>query len=388
MAISAPSTVSPDHASWDLLRAIVRAPASVDVDRIRLLVQRVQNWDALIDLAEEHRVAPMLFSRLADVDLGIPQLGRLEAIYAANAFSSLANAAELIGLLEAFDHENIPAMPFKGVVLAASVYHDLTARPAGDLDILIYHGDVERAATILLKRGYELRTAAEVDGTARLRDEYEYHFERSSDGRIVDLHSTLQLTQPKFKRELGMNWVSAHGRKILLAGAEVPNMSSETTLLMLCMHGTKHTWSRLIWICDVARLLDSTPRLDWQEITREAKKIGLQRCLALGVLLAHRIAGSEVPATLLARFESDATARRLAQHIDENLFSEPGCRPRGRLPYCIQVLDFPDRIRLLLSLDLLRPNERDEAVLLLPKFLHPLYYVVRPFRILRDRSAR
>jgi len=386
MAISVPSTVSHDRASWELLRAIARAPASVDVDRIRLLAQEVQNGEALVDLAEEHGVSSMLFSRLEDLGSAIPQLRRLEASYAKNAFSSLANAAELISLLEVFDQEKIPAMPFKGVVLAASVYHDLTTRPAGDLDILICCADVQRAATILLKQGYTLLTATQVDGMARPRDGYEYHFERQSDGMIVELHLSLYL--PKFKRELGMDWIWPQRRTVLLAGAEVPNMSPETTLLVLCMHGTKHTWSRLIWICDVARLLDSVPGLDWQEVAREAQKTGLQRCLALGVLLAHRIAGCSLPGALLQRFESDATAGRLARHIEENLFNAPGSRPRGRLPYCIQVLDIPDRIRLLLSLDLLRPNERDQAVLPLPTFLHPLHYLLRPFRILWDRSAR
>ncbi len=34
-------------------------------------------------------------------------------------------------------------MPFKGVVLGASVYGDMTARTAGDLDVLIYYRDLQ-----------------------------------------------------------------------------------------------------------------------------------------------------------------------------------------------------------------------------------------------------
>jgi hypothetical protein len=82
------------------------------------------------------------------------------------------------------------------------------------------------------------------------------------------------------------------------------------------------------------------------------------------------------------------TVFNLAQHIRKNLFDAPGSTPIGRVPYGIQMLDFRDRIRLLFSLDILRPNERDRAAFPLPKSLHALYYLIRPVRIFWDRSAR
>jgi Uncharacterised nucleotidyltransferase len=174
----------------------------------------------------------------------------------------------------------------------------------------------------------------------------------------------------------------------MLAGAEVPNMSPEITLLVLCMHGSKHVWARLIWICDVAQLVDASPDLDWKDVTRKAKQSGLWRALALGVLLAHQVASAAVPPPVLRRFERDVGACKLAQHIEKNLFEAPGSTPEDRMPYDIQLLGFQDRARFLLSLDLFRPNERDRAVVPLPKSLHALYYLIRPFRIFWDRSAR
>jgi hypothetical protein len=154
------------------------------------------------------------------------------------------------------------------------------------------------------------------------------------------------------------------------------------------MHGSKHVWSRLIWICDVAQLLESYPGLDWREVVLEAKRKGLWRALALGVLLAHRMADSPVPDSILREFESDSIARRLALHFEQNLFDAPGRTPKSRIPYSVQLLGFRDRLRLIFSLDFLRPNQRDRAVVRLPKGLDALYYFIRPFRVLRDRSAR
>ena len=174
----------------------------------------------------------------------------------------------------------------------------------------------------------------------------------------------------------------------MIAGTEVPDMNSEIKLLMLCMHGSRHIWSRLIWICDVVQLVNASPDLDWQEVIEEAKRSGLWRALALGILLAHRVAGATVPQAALRRFESDTTARRLAQLIQDNLFDAPCSLPTGRMPYNVQLLGFDDRLKMLFSPDFLQPNVRDRAAITLPKSLYALYYLIRPFRILWDRSAR
>ena len=64
-----------------------------------------------------------------------------------------------------FEKAGIAAMPFKGVVLGASAYGDMTARTAGDLDVLIYYRDLLRATQILKDRGYELKTKVLEDGS-------------------------------------------------------------------------------------------------------------------------------------------------------------------------------------------------------------------------------
>jgi hypothetical protein len=376
-----------DSQSCELLRAIAKRSSAEQIHRI---APEVRDWDSLFNLAQNHRVLPMLFSRLADMSTAVPQTmqQRLQAAYDRNIFHNLANAAELIAVLKAFEQEMIPAMPFKGVVLGASIYQDLTTRTAGDLDLLVRYKDLTRATTILLKRGYLLETPVSAEGTPVVPNYYEYHFERPTDGMVLELRWRLELTQTSFRHDLGMDWVWPHRRITKLAGAEVPDISREITLLMLCMHGSKHVWSRLAWICDVAQLLKVSPDLDWKAVLREAKRTGLWRSLALGVLLAHRVADAEVPQPFLKSFESETAVSNLAQYIQQNLFDAPGTMPEGRVPYHITLLGFRDRARGILSLDFLQPNERDLAAISLPKSLHLLYYLIRPFRIFWDRSAR
>ncbi len=377
-----------DRESTELLRSIVRRPS--DAGPIEPLAAKIRDWNSFLKMAKEQKVLPLLYLRLGEMGSAVPPAAQeqLRTAYQRNMFHSLANAAELISALNAFDEEKIPAMPFKGVVLAASAYPDLSSRPAGDLDLLIHHKDLTRATEVLLTRGYELKTLVEADGTPEASNSYEYHFERKSDGMVMELRWRLELTQPRFRRNLGMDWVWPQRRVTMLAGAAVPDMNPEVTLLVLCMHGSKHAWSRLIWIWDVAQLLESHPDLDWEKAVREAKRTGLWRALTLGVLLAHQMTGAPVPDPMLRGFDSDSTAHRMALHFEENLFRAPGTTPPSYLPYSVQLLGFQDRMRLMTSLNFLRPNQRDRAFVQLPRGLQGLYFLIRPFRILMERSSR
>ena len=379
----------PAASARQLMTTVIRLPLERDKGRLAQLTAEV-HWDAVIALAKEHRLLPLLFSRFLESDLSTPpevsELLRRE--YERNAFHSIANARELLSVLEEFEAQNISALPFKGVVLAASIYKNLTTRPAGDLDLLIFEQDVARASALLINRGYQLMTETRANGLPVTENYYEYHFERPADGMVLELRWRLEVAQPRFRHNLGMEWLWPKRRAANLAGVDVPDMDAESALLVLCMHGSKHVWSRGIWVCDVAQLIAAEPGLDWQSATQEAKRVGLWRCVALGALLAHRMCGAYIPTRTLRDFESDARARKLADYFQKYLFARPGMTPEDAVPYSVQLLGAKDQLRFLISPDFLRPNARDRAAIALPKPLHFFYYFIRPIRLLLDRSAR
>jgi hypothetical protein len=354
-------------------------PAALLLDPpIDRLAGNVQDWDLVVTQAREHRVLPILFSRLAAIGAAVPAdvQERLRTENQHNVFHNLANAAELIGVLKALDIEMIPAMPFKGVILGVTVYRDLTRRPSGDLDLLIHYRDLKKATAILVNRGYDLKTPLRADGSQVFPGNCEYQFVRQTDGLEIELRWRLG-------HNLGMDWAWSRRQSASLVGVEVPNLNPESTLLVLCMHGTEHEWCRLIWICDVAQILASFPGLDWKKAIEGAKRVGFLRVLALGVLLARRVTGVAVPPSVFRSFEADATARNWAQYFQEALLDAQGNPVPGPKPSKnIQLLGLRDGVRLLISPDFLRPNERDRAVIRLPESLDSLYYPVRFFRLI------
>ena len=82
---------------------------------------------------------------------------------------------------------------------------------------------------------------------------------------------------------------------------------AETLVALLCLHGAKDTWHKLIWLCDVDRLIRVSPSLDWEEVRAFAEESRCRRAVGLGLLLAHRLLETPLPAPVLARLAGDAT---------------------------------------------------------------------------------
>jgi hypothetical protein len=334
----------------------------------------------------------MAFRRLVHADAQVPSpiLQTLAAEYEQNLCQSMVSTAELLQVLDAFGREHIAAMPFKGIVLAASVYPELGLRACGDLDLLIRPEDLKRATAILQERGFE-RLADDPRwmalGSECTNQNHEEIFVRKTDNTILELRWKLDFIFGRYDQAMGIESVWRNRRSLRMSGADVPDMSPEDKLLTLCVHGSRHVWSRFLWICDVAYLAKSETKLDWESAGREARALGLWRPLALGILLAHRMLGSPVDFPLLYSIQQDRTVLKLTKHFEQNMFFAPGRGPAGRVPYNFRLLNLRDRLRLLFATDLLRPNELDRAAI---PFAgpQPLYYLVRPIRLLLDRSAR
>ena len=166
-------------------------------------------------------------------------------------------AQELGGLCEAFAARSVPVVPIKGATLAVSAYGDLTLRDFSDLDLLIPEAAIGAAQAVLLAQGYE-RKDPSTDPAEAEHEEGPYHvFIKKRSLFRVDLqwvmahqHFAFQLDRPEF-------W--AHRTPVLLGNKTVQGLAPEDLLIVLCVHGSKHAWEQLKWVCDVAEAAPLTP---------------------------------------------------------------------------------------------------------------------------------
>jgi hypothetical protein len=131
-------------------------------ERIRALLQHDLDWSKVVRFALRHRVTPLLYHSLHNVQVNQPADHQvppevwtlLQQFYHANYRRALYQSLELIHLIKLCKSDGIDVLPYKGPTQAFLVYKHLALRQFNDLDILVPKQDVTKAAKILQLQGY------------------------------------------------------------------------------------------------------------------------------------------------------------------------------------------------------------------------------------------
>jgi hypothetical protein len=336
---------------------------------------------------------PLVCRSLDTFPEAVPEeiLHRLHSDFFAHARRNLFFTGELLKLLALMEEHGIRAVAYKGPVLSASAYGNVVLRTFVDLDILIHERDILRAKELFLSRGFQTLktqlTRAQEEARLRSRDQKDIVFVHPDLPIRVELHwriaslSHCALDNRLLWQRLGT---------IRLGGTSVSNVSAEDMLLILCVHGAKHSFKRLQWICDIAELIRTNPDMDWNQVMEEASSSRSVRMLSLGLLLASNLLGATLPREVALTIESDPEARSLEAHILTLLFPASGgisLALTGGYFHVGLKEDWGDRTRIRLRYylhrlaNVLRPNVRDTHLLRLPESVSFLYYLIRPIRV-------
>jgi len=331
-------------------------------ERIRGLLRREVDWKYVIDAAAAHGMKSLLCHNLANsCPESVPKaiLNQLKRYLQAHCLNNLFLTRELTRLLGGLEKIGIPAIPWKGPVLAASAYGDVALRQFGDLDILVRERDATPAKDLLLSSGYHLfyqASAEHEEAFHSLRQVYELV---RNDGRvIVELHWAITSQTFYFPLDPASLW--EHIETVSLEGTAVRNLAPDDLLLVLCVHGAKHHWGKLLWICDIAELLRVySKRIDWRRLMDRARTLGGVRMLSLGLILAHDLLGATIPAHVLQQIQGEPKLVFLSAEVRSGLFSGGSLMAVERPTFYIQLRErAKDRLRcrLYLAYRMLAPS--------------------------------
>jgi hypothetical protein len=349
------------------------------------------DWNYLLSTAQRHRVVPGLHHHLVtEFPDAAPSRfnSRLDELNSENARSNLLFTGELLKLIDVLEAHGIAAVPFKGPSLALLAYGDLGRREFGDLDILVKKQDVPAVVKLLASEGFTPRpdlTAAQQ--AAKLRFDCSHNFANEKNV-WVDVH--WDFVVPSAPVHLNTEKLWDRLEPISLNRRELKTVSVEDLLLILCLHGFTHFWERLGWIGDVAALIDSHEKIDWQMVLENADRVGSGRILALGIYLASNLLGAPVPPEFWTQAPADATVLALADQAQRGLFTE-GVQPVGILAEVRLHLAMKKgkREKVTSGLRLLAtPRVDDWNLVPLPDALFFLYYALRPLRLTGKYAAR
>lgn len=348
--------------------------------RLKMLVLEDIDWDYLIQIAQWHGVMPLLYHSLKSTcPASVPQdqLKQLRTFFQANSCRTVFLTQKLIAILRLFESHTIPALPFKGTILSEAVYGDLCLRQTRDLDILVHQHHYQKAVDLLTAEGYQLI----------LDLPWECHFVLDGDLICIDLHS--KILPKNYSRSIDDDYWWENWQSIDIGEESVPNLLPEACFLMLCLHGTKDCWETLHRICDIAETVRTYADLDWEQIMDRATTLGCKRIVSLALLLAKDLLEMPLPTAILKEVDADTAAKSLAVQVGQQLFPELIEENQG-VPQALFHMStrerLEDRFEIFVSLMNIHgwftPSVHDMQFLPLPKFLHFLYYLIRPIRLL------
>jgi hypothetical protein len=356
--------------------------------RIKSLIAKDIDWTYLLRIARAHSVMPLLYRTLnSTCSNTVPTeiLEELREHFYANAGRNLFLAKELLKLLQLFEAREIPAVPYKGPTLTACVYGNLALREFGDLDILVREREYQSAQHLLIGQGYQLTKQFDCEST----------LVHDSGTFAVDLHKGM--TAREFPCPLSFEYLSVRLQRITVAGAEIPTLSPEDTLIMLAIQITKDAGSRylqLAKICDIAELLRAYPRLDLVHAVKQAKRLGGERMLLFSLRLTNDLLGLAVPQAVecdrLFRSSIDEFVEHAVQQLFQRSTETSGDELRTQQFQWLMRERFRDKLLpyyFLYVRDVIVPCELDRQVLYLSRRLSFFYYFIRPARLICKYAA-
>lgn len=379
-----PGTGPTLDAEWSILRtACSQLSRRQRTERLRALLGEPPRWKILFDLAERHGAQPLLYQALVDVEDVVPSAQRsaLERYYQINLHKALFLSRELIRIVEHLAAANIPVMPYKGLALAELAYRDLALRHAGDIDLLVLPQDVPRTLVAIRELGYSPHLSLnQAEERAYLKSGYELAFDGPAGPNLLEVQWAIQ---PGFYAvDFDMAALFQRATTVNVAGHAMQTPSAADLFLLLSAHAAKHVWGRLIWLCDIARVM-SFESLDWNWIGSHASTLGLVRLLRVTLLLTNRILEAPIPPAAQLGFPEDPVAEALADEIQAHLASQATFNVESLAYFrlMMRLRERPaDRLRFLQRLAL-TPGPSEWQAVRLPAPLFPLYRVVRLSRL-------
>lgn len=372
-----------------LFACSVRNMAPASVTRVRDYLGSDLDWRHIVNQARDHAVLPLVNRNLTlhFQDL-VPEPAR-SFLCAASWEGMRRNfvlTAELLRIFSLFEKLGIEIIPFKGPTLAVAAYGDLSLRMFADLDILVREKDLDRAVATLVDDGYELEYALtpkqehiyrKTECALQLR-----HPDRNS---VVELHWLLTERYLSIDLQIAELW--ERRRKTKIGKRTMMSLAPEDLFLYVCVHGSKHRWERLEWLCCVDAVAGSHD-LDWPAIENRARACGAERILHLALLLAHNLVGMPLPERLLNAAANDAAAAHLAEETAANFFSAERRESHHQMNrgdwylYLVRIRErWRDKFRILVYSSLRVPHPTSREFIRLPSRLDFLYYILRPARL-------
>ena len=311
-----------------------------------------QAWEKIVREADQQGLISILYMWLNESHPNHrPSTALQEQLKASAVRTSARNlllAEELASVLRAFESVGIACAPIRGLALAELLYGNITARPTGDIDLLVRKKDLQMVADTLSELGF-----LEMNHRPGFAQVYSYTlgFLKNRHGWIVvEPHWTI--AYPPFADSVDMDAVWSRCVKRRFLGIETWLLCHEDLFLHLCFHALHHgEQAPLLWFYELDRLIrrDET-LLDWSRVVTVALQTEQESLLFEVLKKLQCLFDSPIPAQVFLQLHVRPTPGSLSARIIRSLARASRATAREELALFFTLKGMRSRLRYLLVL--------------------------------------
>ena len=285
------------------------APDTAHLGRLEKAARAVDKWAEVVNRAEEHGLAPLLWRHLSScgvvLDESVQQ--QLRALTVRHRRANEIRAEALIEIVDLYAAHGIECVVLKGGALAYVLYPQPHLRPMRDLDVLVDAGRADSAQRLLREIGYK---APLEHANPMMR--YHHHLPIASGekhGLRLSVEVHLDALSGDYPQSLRLQSLERPLQEFDIAGIRVQTLCHEDMLHHLCRHAFEPAAAiRLISVADIIGYANRFHDvIDWGRLDRELPFV------ANAISLLHYV--TPLPAAL-ARLRP-AEDQRLPERVGE-----------------------------------------------------------------------
>lgn len=349
--------------------------------------EKAIDWALLEKMIRVHQLHPFIYNIVSKHSIQVDSTfyERLKNNATRIAAGNLARFSELLRLHSLLNTNNIPNIPYKGVLLSEALFNDFISRETSDIDFMIKPGNFGQVYELMMQQGYKaqyyydpayeklfLKSDCEmlfVKETGNTQLKVEMHWAVTHDMMAVNMP-----VEELFNKSVSKNTL----------GAAIQVMDVQSQLMVLLVHhGVNDIWRILRHIVDIALYVRQfSNEIDWEALNKQTRESGIYNTTQTGFFLCKEICGITIPQQLAVNEE------QVHKVLHNMLRFPPVKREKLAFENIRQQFSMRDsltgKIRLFMAYlsTSLSPNMRDvEQYKISPRWSF-LYIVIKPFRLL------
>ena len=301
----------------------------------------------------------------------------MKSIYMDIVKYNMLLTSELIKIMKILEENDIKAIAFKGPTLAQLAYGDITLRQYADLDVLVEKEEIFKIENLLknkYKRALKITSSQEDTWFKYAHDLGLIH----ENGVNIEVHwlmfdsnHPINLSKIDFFKE---------SVKTKINNVNINTISNEKFLVYLCIHGSKHLYERIEWVCDIDRFI-KTQKIDWNKVEDIIENDNSKRFFLLGLFLTKFLFNTNLGKNYEKQFDKEYES--ISNHIFDTWNGKQKSDNKNNMKYMLKLfLSKSDKFKYINKM-YFKPTFTEYWYMNFPKPLYFLYYPLRQYLLIK-----